>query len=118
MVSEMANWYRAIDLYVAPQRWEGFGLTPLEAMACGVPVVAADVGAFRNLIIHGKTGLVVPKDSLADLCEATNTLLKDSEKLSSYGALARSHTLTKFDIKDEATSLLNLYKDLLNSGAK
>ena len=117
-VSEMANWYRAIDLYVAPQRWEGFGLTPLEAMACGVPVVAADVGAFRNLIIHGETGLIVPKDSLADLCEATNTLLEDSEKLSSYGVLARSHTSTKFDIKGEATSLLNLYKDLLTSGAK
>jgi len=117
-VSEMANWYRAIDLYVAPQRWEGFGLTPLEAMACGVPVVAADVGAFIKLIIHGKTGLVVPKDSLADLSEATSTLLKDSEKLSSFGALARSHTQTKFDIKVKATSLLNLYKDLLNSGAK
>ena len=45
-VDQMADWYRVLDLYVAPQRWEGFGLTPLEAMACGVPVVATKVGAF------------------------------------------------------------------------
>ena len=38
-VWEMADWYRALDVYIAPQRWEGFGLTPIEAMACGVPVV-------------------------------------------------------------------------------
>lgn len=48
-VHEMADWYRVLDLFVAPQRWEGFGLTPLEAMACGVPVVATTVGAFPEL---------------------------------------------------------------------
>ena len=37
---------QALDLFAAPARWEGFGLTPLEAMACGVPAVAARVGAF------------------------------------------------------------------------
>ena len=42
--------YRSLDLFVAPARWEGFGLTPLEAMASGVPTVASRVGAFEALI--------------------------------------------------------------------
>ena len=45
----MPRWYQALDLLVAPQRWEGFGLTPLEAMACGVPVIATTVGAFDEI---------------------------------------------------------------------
>ena len=58
-VWEMANWYQVLDLYVAPQRWEGFGLTPLEAMACGVPVVATRVGAFEELVVDGETGRLI-----------------------------------------------------------
>ena len=38
--TDIERWYQALDLFVAPQRWEGFGLNPLEAMACGVPVIA------------------------------------------------------------------------------
>ena len=52
-------WYRRISLYVAPSRNEGFGLTPLEAMASGSPVVASDAGAYADLIVEGETGFVV-----------------------------------------------------------
>ena len=50
-VNEISQWYQSLDLFVAPQRWEGFGLTPLEAMACGVPVLATRVGAFEELVL-------------------------------------------------------------------
>ena len=59
-VEEMPRWYQALDLLVAPQRWEGFGLTPLEAMACGVPVIATTVGAFDELVVEGETGRLIP----------------------------------------------------------
>ena len=55
-VAEVPSHFQALDLYVAPQRWEGFGLTPLEAMACGAPAVATRVGAFEELIVPGETG--------------------------------------------------------------
>ena len=66
-MEEMPRWYQALDLLVAPQRWEGFGLTPLEAMACGVPVIATTVGAFDELVVEGKTGrLISPGDTGTD----------------------------------------------------
>src|SRR5690606_23454290 len=63
----IAPYYQALSLFVAPQRWEGFGLTPLEAMASGVPVVAADVGAFSEMIVPGKTGTIVPPEDLGSM---------------------------------------------------
>ncbi len=68
-VHEIADWYRVLDLYVAPQRWEGFGLTPIEAMACGVPVVATRVGAFEEIVTEA-TGTLVPPDDIPALTAA------------------------------------------------
>ena len=51
---DVVRHYQALDLFAAPARWEGFGLTPLEAMACGVPVVASRVGAYETLIRDGE----------------------------------------------------------------
>ncbi|MDF3605211.1 glycosyltransferase family 4 protein [Paracoccus sp. DMF-8] len=51
---QVVRHYQALDLFCAPARWEGFGLTPLEAMACGVPTVASRVGASEALIRDGK----------------------------------------------------------------
>lgn len=59
-VDRMADWYGVLDLYVAPQRWEGFGLTVLEALSCGVPVVATRVGAFEELLTPATGTLIAP----------------------------------------------------------
>ena len=59
-VDDMPRWYQVLDLFVAPQRREGFGLTPLEAMACGVPVIATTAGAFDELVVEGTTGRLIP----------------------------------------------------------
>src|SRR5690606_26675955 len=62
--------YRTLDLFAAPARWEGFGLTPLEAMASGVPVIAARVGAYETLIRDGETGTLIPPDDAGALAAA------------------------------------------------
>src|SRR5256885_1356141 len=54
------GWYQALDVFVAPQRSERFGVTPLEAGACAVPVVATTVGAFPELVVDGVPGTLVP----------------------------------------------------------
>ena len=55
-VPDILPYYQAIDLFVAPSRNEGFGLTPLEAMACGVPVVTSDSGAYEDMVVPGLNG--------------------------------------------------------------
>jgi len=55
----LAAWYRAADVVVMPSRSESFGLVALEASACGIPVVAANVGGLRSLVDHGQTGYLV-----------------------------------------------------------
>lgn len=112
-VDQMADWYAALDLYVAPQRWEGFGLTPLEAMACGVPVVATRVGAFEELVEENRTGsLVAPDDSRA-LADAINMWLADPALLAGAGAAAREQTVQRHTIEKEAKALNALYRQLL-----
>lgn len=112
-VDAMPDWYRALDLYVAPQRWEGFGLTPLEAMACGVPVIATRVGAFEELVTADTGALVPPGDDPA-LAEATARLIDDPACRARQSAAARARVTAGFRIEDEAEALIGVYRRLLD----
>jgi len=112
-VWEMPDWYRALDVYIAPQRWEGFGLTPIEAMACGVPVIASRVGAFSEMIVQNETGLLVDEATGEDFAEATAKLLDNPRKLRLFGSAARAHVEQRFDIREESRALISLYQRLL-----
>ncbi|WP_210527412.1 glycosyltransferase family 4 protein [Rubellimicrobium arenae] len=112
-VGDMARWYQALDLFVAPQRWEGFGVTPIEAMACGVPVIATRVGAFEDQVADGVTGRLIPADDLPAMAQAIRDALSDRPRLARWGEAARAHVLGRFRIEDEAAALNALYRDLL-----
>ncbi len=114
-VSQMAEWFQLLDLFVAPQRSEGYGLTPLEAMACGVPVVARRVGAFEEQILDGETGLIVDNGDAAEICYAIETITKDRESLVRKGVAARNHVDKEFRIEDEAAAIIDVYRSLLKS---
>jgi len=115
-VHEIADWYRALDLFIAPQRWEGFGLTPIEAMACGVPVIATTVGAFEELVLDGATGrLIAPGDAVV-MANAAALYLDDAERRSLHGVAARAHVEKAFRIEREAEAITAIYRDLLRQG--
>lgn len=114
-VDQMPDWYRALDIYVAPQRWEGFGLTPLEAMACGVPVVATRVGAFEELVVPDETGALVDPDDIPALAAATAALIDDPALRVAQSAAARRRVRQGFRIEDEAAALIAVYRQLLNA---
>jgi mannosyltransferase len=109
-VDQIADWYRVLDLYIAPQRWEGFGLTPLEAMACGVPVVATDVGAFSE-IVCSDAGQIVPIGEVTPMVQAARRLL--GEDASCLSQAARAHVESDFSLEREANTLIDIYKKLL-----
>lgn len=108
------DWYRALDLFVAPQRWEGFGLTPLEAMATAVPVVATDVGAFPELLVTGEneTGEIIPRGDLDAMAAAAARFMdNDTRRLAAAGN-ALSHAARNFSIEGEAQKLGRIYADV------
>jgi mannosyltransferase len=112
-VDAMADWYRVLDLFIAPQRWEGFGLTPLEAMSCGVPVVATTVGAFPELVVEGETGALVPPGDVDAMTGAAAGFLDDATRRAGAADAARRHMLDGFRIEDEAEAIIAVYRSLL-----
>lgn len=112
-VGEVARWYGALDLFVAPQRWEGFGVTPIEAMACGVPVVATRVGAFEEQVADWETGRLVPPDDLGAMTDAIRDALEDTGRLATWGDAARARVLARFRLEDEAAALNAVYRAVL-----
>ena len=111
---EIVETYRALDLFVAPARHEGFGLTPLEAMASGVPAIACHgVGAFSAQIRNGETGRLVEKDNANALADALADMLQDRTRLAAAGQVARTHTEQNFRIEGEAQAIVEVYRSLL-----
>ena len=111
-VHEIADWYRVLDLYVAPQRWEGFGLTPIEAMACGVPVVATRVGAFEE-IVTDETGALVPPDDIEALALAVAPFIDDGDARRRAGEASLDRVRDAFRIEREASAIVEVYRRLL-----
>lgn len=115
-IGNMPAAYRSLSIYAAPSLLEGFGLTPLEAMACGVPTVASrDVGAFNQQVVEGQTGFLVTKDDTQTLQDALQILMSDSEKLTQFSAAAQEHVRANFSLDRESNALVSLYKKLINT---
>jgi mannosyltransferase len=110
--TDINEWYRALDLFIAPQRWEGFGLTPLEAMATAVPVIATDVGAFPELLVTGdeETGVIIARDSVHAMAGAAAAFMDNEARRKAASARSRTHTLENFSIEGEAKLLGNIYR--------
>jgi mannosyltransferase len=116
--TDINTWYRTLDLFVAPQRWEGFGLTPLEAMASGIPVIATDVGAFPELVVTGAdgTGEIIPRNDLDAMLTSCARYMNDDQLRLESGQRARRHVEQNFSIEGEATRLGEVYRRLQGAG--
>jgi phosphatidyl-myo-inositol alpha-mannosyltransferase len=85
-VANPVDHYRAADLYLCPTTRAGFGITLLEAMACGTPIVVADNPGFRAVLDGGQEGIRVPHDQPAAWAEAVVQLLGDPARRQAMGA--------------------------------
>nr|WP_119612638.1 glycosyltransferase family 4 protein [Streptomyces acidiscabies] len=113
-VEDTVPWYQAADLVVLPSRWEGMALAPLEALACGRPVVVTDVaGARESLPPALAERCLVPPGEPAALAGAVTGLLLDPLLRESLGSRGRRHVLSTHDVRRSAGTVAELYRELL-----
>ncbi|MFH1130453.1 MAG: glycosyltransferase family 4 protein [Pseudomonadota bacterium] len=105
--------YSAADIFVAPSLQEMFGLTVLEAMACGTPAVGSDVGGIREIIRHDVSGLLVPPGDPKLLGSAISELLNDPARLTTMSEDCRRIAIEEYDIELQARRYLELYEKVL-----
>jgi glycosyltransferase involved in cell wall biosynthesis len=110
---EIPSWYRALDLVVCASRTEGFGVTCLEAMASGCPVVATEAGAWPDLVSEGEDGWLAKPGDPADLARALNlAFATDEKKFAAIGRRAREKVVGQFAIESEAAGIVGVYRKL------
>ncbi|MBW8682764.1 glycosyltransferase family 4 protein [Chitinophaga rhizophila] len=113
---ELKYYYAAADLFITTPWYEPFGITPLEAMACGTPVIGSNVGGVRFSVADGHTGaLVPPKDPVA-LAAKITSLLRSPARLKemSVNAVRRINKLFTWELV--AQDIQSLYEKVIGSG--
>jgi D-inositol-3-phosphate glycosyltransferase len=106
---EMPRWYRSADVLACAPWYEPFGLTPLEAMACGVPVVATAVGGLTDTVVDELTGELVPARDPAALGRTLRKLLDDPVRRLAYGTAAVDRVRQCYSWHRTADQLATIY---------
>lgn len=114
---DLPAWYRRCLVVAAPARYEGYGLTILEAMAAGCATVAAPTGGFPMMIAEGETGTLLHDASAAALAAALAPLLDDPDRAEAMGKAGRTRAVAEFSVAGEAAAINAVYERLWASGA-
>ncbi|WP_144711932.1 glycosyltransferase [Curtobacterium pusillum] len=110
---EMPAVYRSADVVVCAPWYEPFGIVPLEAMACGRPVVASSVGGLIDTVVEDATGLHVPPRDEAAVAAAVGGLLDDPERREAYGRAGRERAETRYTWQKVAADSERVYDRLI-----
>jgi glycosyltransferase involved in cell wall biosynthesis len=106
---EVLSRYQTADLFVFPSISETFGVPVIEAMACGTPVVAGRAGGIPELVVSGKTGLLVERGNPRQLADAILKILADSCLARSMGEWGRKRVQDHFSWQNVVENLLSQY---------
>mgnify|MGYP006135364993 FL=1 len=111
---EIPTWFSRMSLAVCASHNEGFGLTCLEAMSSGVPVVATRAGAWEMIIEEGVDGFLIPCEDSSTMATAIRTALdKGPEALAQIGSNAHTKVMAEYTAAREASALNAVYRGIL-----
>lgn len=114
---QIPDYLRSFDLFVVPSltNRESFGVAAVEASATGLPVIASRVGGLPEVVLDGKTGLLVPPGDIDALATAMSRLLTDPALRTQMGQAGRQFVLENYRWEDNAKLMEQLYNEVLNS---
>ena len=107
---DLRELYRRSKLLVLPSLTEGFPLVVLEALSCGTPAIASDVGAVSEVIQNGRNGYCIPKGDSDELARATVRMFKNY-----HSGLHRlcTDSVSDYEINRRAREYINLFQDVV-----
>ena len=112
--ADVPAWLPALDIFALPSRAEGISNTILEAMACGVPVVATRVGGNPELVADGETGMLVPPADSAPTCAALLALANDTPRRRRMSRAARARAVREFALPEMTRRYADVYEGALS----
>ena len=109
---------RSADLLVSAARYEPQGISPIRSMACGVPVVATAVGAYRDAVIDGTSGLLVPPGRPEMLARRLRDLLASPMRLAAFGIAAADRARSRYPWDRVARETITVYERTIATAPK
>ena len=111
----MIPFYQNCDIFVAPSRWESFGLIYIEAMSYAKPVVACNTGGAKSIIRNNIDGLLVKTENSMELAKAVLILIADKQKRVTMGENSFSRFTQKYTTERITDSTLKYYNSIVNN---
>jgi glycosyltransferase involved in cell wall biosynthesis len=112
--SDVMRWFEAFDICLHPSRADAFPTTLIEAMAASVPVVATAVGGIPEIVVDGRTGILIPAPPSADaLARALAALLDDPARRRALGSAARIAYERRFTAAPWLMQTRDMYEEVL-----
>jgi N-acetyl-alpha-D-glucosaminyl L-malate synthase BshA len=111
----LAELLSVADVFLMPSQSESFGLSALEAMACGIPVVSSSVGGLPELIVHNEVGFIAEIGDIDRMAKYTVDLLSNEKKYNIFSRNARDRAVKHFDRKLILPQYIKHYEKVLNS---
>ncbi|MGD9740287.1 MAG: glycosyltransferase family 4 protein [Bauldia sp.] len=111
---DMPRLMAALSVLVAAPRYEGFGLTAIEAMSSACAVVATETGAFPSVVVEGETGYLVPVGDIDRLAGRIDDLLSARDRIAAFGAAGRRRAVERLSIAEEMRGVAAVYERVWN----
>ena len=115
MNDKYIRYYQAADIYIHAAKADNFPNTVLEALACGTPVIATDVGGIPEQIDDGKTGFLVPPGNPKEMAAAMQKILQDTSLHHQMSLQAAETARRRFDVNQMVAEYLKWYREILSS---